>query len=127
MHLSLRPAMLGLLCIIVLALTGCNDATPTPGAATAQPPASTPAPTAQPPASTPTDGPAAPAGVIAARDTFAGRMKLASEDLTIVSYTEAEWPDGCLGLAGPNEFCTMAIMPAPRTPRRSLRPAVPGI
>ena len=31
--------------------------------------------------------------------------------LDIAEIKEADWPDGCLGLAGPDEFCTQMIVP----------------
>ncbi|NPV63319.1 MAG: hypothetical protein HPY61_11975 [Methanotrichaceae archaeon] len=31
--------------------------------------------------------------------------------VTVVEVTEEYWPDGCLGLGGPDEACTMAFVP----------------
>lgn len=33
------------------------------------------------------------------------------KDLILVSTTEQEWPDGCLGLGEEDEMCTMALVP----------------
>ena len=32
-------------------------------------------------------------------------------EVVVVSAVPKEWSDGCLGLGGPNEFCTQAIVP----------------
>ncbi len=37
--------------------------------------------------------------------------KTASDDIQVLSYSEQEWPDGCLGLGGEDEMCTMALVP----------------
>lgn len=37
--------------------------------------------------------------------------ELEREDLELVSLTEHEWPDGCLGLPEEDEMCTMALVP----------------
>ena len=39
------------------------------------------------------------------------QQNVAAEQLSIVEIKEADWPDGCLGLAGPDEFCTQMIVP----------------
>jgi hypothetical protein len=104
--------VLSLLTVFVLALSGCIVTTPTPGAPATEAPTGTPTEdtaTVEPPAGTAT--PAMPAAITRARDTFAQQMDMAGDAFTVVSYEEAEWPDGCLGLAKPDEMCTMAIVP----------------
>ncbi|NJK39623.1 MAG: hypothetical protein HC835_01900 [Oscillatoriales cyanobacterium RM2_1_1] len=39
------------------------------------------------------------------------RSGLPQADLKIIEAKSQMWPDGCLGLAKPNEICTMAIVP----------------
>jgi len=107
MQFSRKWVVLTLLCVSVLALSGCIVTTPTPGAPATQPPRDTP--TMEPP--TGTTSPDVPAGIIAARDVFAAQMNMAGEDFTVVSYEAIEWPDGCLGLPQPDEMCTMALVP----------------
>lgn len=112
MQFSRKWIVLSLLTVFVLVLSGCIVTTPTPGAPATDPPAGTPtedAATVEPPAGTP--GPDVPAAITRARDTFAQQMDMAGDDFTVVSYEEAEWPDGCLGLPEPDEMCTMAIVP----------------
>ncbi|MGL5872704.1 MAG: hypothetical protein ACRC2R_10120 [Xenococcaceae cyanobacterium] len=38
------------------------------------------------------------------------RSKLPTSQLSIFKSTAKEWPDGCLGLASPDTFCTQAIV-----------------
>lgn len=37
-------------------------------------------------------------------------LDIAAEDVLIESVSAQTWPDGCLGLANPDEFCTMALV-----------------
>jgi hypothetical protein len=39
------------------------------------------------------------------------KFGVAENEIEVVSIEEKEWPDGCLGLAGPEEICTQAIVP----------------
>jgi hypothetical protein len=39
------------------------------------------------------------------------QQKLAPDQLQITQVEEADWPDACLGLAGPDEFCAQMITP----------------
>lgn len=34
-----------------------------------------------------------------------------AKDLSIVKSAAADWPDACLGLSGPDEFCAQMIVP----------------
>ena len=38
------------------------------------------------------------------------------ELLTVVGARAKSWPDGCLGLGGPNNICTFAIVDAGKLP-----------
>ena len=38
-------------------------------------------------------------------------QKLSPESLSIVKSEAADWPDACLGLSGPDEFCAQMITP----------------
>jgi hypothetical protein len=37
-----------------------------------------------------------------------------AQELSVLFIESQEWPDGCLGLAGPDEGCTFAIVPGYR-------------
>jgi hypothetical protein len=52
-----------------------------------------------------------PAAVTAAVETVSAQLAVAADQVEVVSFQEMEWPDGCLGLANPDEGCTMAIVP----------------
>lgn len=44
-------------------------------------------------------------------DRLSEETGVAREQIEVVSFQEMEWPDGCLGLGGPDEMCTQAIVP----------------
>jgi hypothetical protein len=46
----------------------------------------------------------------ALRRDLSQRVKLPFAKLRVVEATSKRWPDGCLGLARPNEFCTQALV-----------------
>ncbi|HSV86968.1 MAG TPA: hypothetical protein VLH85_10360 [Levilinea sp.] len=52
-----------------------------------------------------------PAAVNAARQALAGRMGVSVDQINVASYSQADWPDGCLGLGGPAESCLAVITP----------------
>lgn len=74
-----------------------------------------PLPTATPlePTTEPIPGGFPPAA-FAAREALAELLSVSAETIEIRNVEPAEWPDGCLGLAGPDEMCTMAIVPGYR-------------
>ncbi len=41
----------------------------------------------------------------------AAEYGVSADEVVVVSAMPAEWPDGCLGLGGPGEMCTQAIVP----------------
>jgi hypothetical protein len=47
----------------------------------------------------------------AARDALAARLGVETASMELVEITEHVWNDGCLGLARPDEMCTMALVP----------------
>ena len=47
----------------------------------------------------------------AARNALATRLGLEAASMELVRIAEHVWNDGCLGLATPNEMCTMALVP----------------
>jgi hypothetical protein len=49
--------------------------------------------------------------VVAAQSALAEHLEIEMADVTLISVEHVEWSDGCLGLAGPDEMCTMAIVP----------------
>lgn len=62
------------------------------------------------------DVPAIPGGdlppaVADALEMVREQLGVASEQVEVVSFTQMDWPDGCLGLAEPDEACTLAIVP----------------
>jgi hypothetical protein len=52
-----------------------------------------------------------PPAVLAAVDIVVKSERLPSDEIEIVTYQSAQWPDGCLGLSEPGEACTLAIVP----------------
>lgn len=103
---------LALLCLCSVALLGaCEDGDDRDRApAASQTPASeSPAPTL-PLAGR--EGMTPAAGVEAElREHLAARLGVAAAAVTVVSFTPATWPDGCLGIASPGTACTQALVP----------------
>jgi hypothetical protein len=52
-----------------------------------------------------------PEAVAAVRSYAAVQHNTTEEKVLIETAFEKEWPDGCLGLAQPDEFCTQALVP----------------
>ena len=48
--------------------------------------------------------------VAAVLQAAASSHSVPAEDLEVASATAKSWPDGCLGLGGPDEICTLAIV-----------------
>lgn len=46
----------------------------------------------------------------AVRRDLSGQVKIPTEKLKITDYTKKTWPDGCLGISRPNEFCTQVLV-----------------
>lgn len=57
--------------------------------------------------STGSDGPI-PEVAAKARQALAAKLGIDANEIEIVSFSKAEWPNGCLGLAGKDEMCTEA-------------------
>lgn len=55
-----------------------------------------------------------PETVVAAMQALAVHLGVDINQVKVVKFESVEWPDGCLGLAGPDEMCTMAIVPGLR-------------
>lgn len=47
----------------------------------------------------------------AVRKDLSQRTKIASSQLKVQNAQPMTWPDGCLGLAKPDEFCTQMLVP----------------
>lgn len=62
------------------------------------------------PGSTVHDLPVEPAAAQARKD-LAAKLSVDEKSIVIIQITDATWNDGCLGLAGPAEFCTQALVP----------------
>jgi hypothetical protein len=52
-----------------------------------------------------------PPAVLAAMQTLAEQLGREPAEIQVVMYQEADWPDGCLGLAAEGESCTQALTP----------------
>ncbi len=52
-----------------------------------------------------------PPAVTAAIGELARRLQVDPAEIEVVAFEEREWPDACLGLAGPDEMCAMVITP----------------
>lgn len=52
-----------------------------------------------------------PAAVLAALQSLNNSLRVGIEQIEVVSFEEVEWPDACLGLAGPDELCAQVITP----------------
>ena len=52
-----------------------------------------------------------PAAVSAVRSLVARELGISEGVVIVMTAYEREWSDGCLGLAGKDEFCTQAIVP----------------
>ena len=52
-----------------------------------------------------------PPAVLAAMQALAQELGRAPAEMQVVTYQEAEWPDGCLGLGAEVENCTQAVTP----------------
>lgn len=63
------------------------------------------------PSTAPASSEAYPAAVLAAQADLAERLGVQTDQILVASVEQQDWPDGCLGLATPDEMCTMAIVP----------------
>lgn len=52
-----------------------------------------------------------PLAAVRAREELAAELGVAVEQVEVVSFTQEEWTDSCLGLGGPAESCLQAITP----------------
>ncbi|MBN1954483.1 MAG: hypothetical protein JW900_05455 [Anaerolineae bacterium] len=52
-----------------------------------------------------------PAAASAAEAFLAQELDLTVDEIQLVSYERAEWPDGCLGLGKKDEGCIQVITP----------------
>mgnify|MGYP001606391884 CR=1 FL=1 len=108
----IRPAQAALLSLLALnfALAACaqtSAATPMPTAKPTGTPTQLPAlqPTST---STPVDRPPA---VLAAIRALSSSSGVPENQVTVVRFDAAQWPDACLGLAQPGEMCAQVITP----------------
>ena len=51
---------------------------------------------------------------VAAQDALATAQQVATDGIEVVAVEAVEWPDACLGLAGPEEMCAQVITPGYR-------------
>ncbi|MDT8306486.1 MAG: hypothetical protein RRC07_11160 [Anaerolineae bacterium] len=115
----MRRLISALLMIVVLAaLAACSQAEAEPGGALEPTAAVEPRPTPTTETGDTDEATPAPEPVVeanpaveAARERLGDRLGVDPDTIEVVSASEMEWPDGCLGLAEPDEMCTMAIVP----------------
>lgn len=116
MKKTIFPGLLLLVAILLFACGAAPQAAESP-AESLLPAIETqaPLPTATPiePAPQPIPG-GFPSAAFAAREALAELLGVSVETIEIRNVEPAEWPDGCLGLALPDEMCTMAIVPGYR-------------
>jgi hypothetical protein len=107
-----QRAGLALLLASSLTLASCaktpEPPLPQPNAEAIEVPAESPPPEAAPEGS---ENAALPAAVEAAIfQDIASRQQVPIESLKVTAAQAKSWPDGCLGLGGPAEICTFAIV-----------------
>ncbi|MCX7753878.1 MAG: hypothetical protein N2117_01350 [Anaerolineales bacterium] len=112
----MKREIVPLFLLISLLFTACASETPTEPASVLpmenQAVRPTPASTAEP---TPSAAPIElSAAADAARRALAELLGVKPEQIEIRALEAVEWPDGCLGLAAPEEICTLAIVPGYR-------------
>ncbi len=113
-----------LLLALALLLSACGPGGTASPDATARPMPEpvllTPAPTQPPPATDSTAGALTPSpgkdlpAVAAAIEELAGDLGVPDDRVILVDVQPAEWPNSCLGLAGPGETCADVITPGYR-------------
>lgn len=59
----------------------------------------------------PNAGASLPEAALAAQRVLSEQLGVELSSIRIISVVAVEWRDGCLGLAAPDEMCTMAIVP----------------
>ncbi len=52
-----------------------------------------------------------PEAAFLAQEALAAKLGVPVSEVAIISSEHTDWPDGCLGLGGPDTMCTMAIVP----------------
>jgi hypothetical protein len=52
-----------------------------------------------------------PDAVLAARQALSEKEDIPVDEIEVVSYSEEEWPNACLGLAEEDEMCAQVITP----------------
>lgn len=93
-----------LLMLVILLISGCSEAE---NLGASQPPTNI-KPTEVTPMS---EASLSVAHQQALLEAVATQQKTSADQLKITEVKEADWPDACLGLAGPDEFCAQMIVP----------------
>lgn len=52
-----------------------------------------------------------PVAAVRAREELAAELGVDLETVQVLSFEQEEWPDSCLGMAGPDEMCLQVITP----------------
>ena len=124
-----RAHLTGAICLLTssLILSSCADPVEQPseqsdaGSGIEVPAETPPAANTPPEPGAPTDAPAVDGEltneaeltddvVAAVFQAAASSYSVSVEDLEVASATAKSWPDGCLGLGGPDDICTFAIV-----------------
>ena len=58
-----------------------------------------------------TPHPDPPYAALAARQALANELGIAVDEIDVVSFSQEDWPDACLGLAETDEMCAQVITP----------------
>jgi hypothetical protein len=95
--------------VLLVVLGACSQIEPEPGAEVEPTVATDPDATGS---ATPLPEDAGEAGMAieAARLELAEQLGVTADEIVVVSSSETEWPNGCLGLAEPGEMCTEALV-----------------
>jgi hypothetical protein len=92
--------------VLTLLLLGCQN----PAAIGGDTPLSSPVTTPSPDLTLPMDDGISPEVLERVVQAAAQQAGVDPRELTVIGATAETWPDGCLGLGGPDELCTMALV-----------------
>lgn len=110
-NLLKQAQLTGLAFLIIgsVTLIGCTPSTDAPDTPISQTEPTSTVPV--PPAAAPTGDAELPAAVEASvLQDIATTNNVPAEELEVTAARPEAWPDGCLGLGGPDEICTFAIV-----------------
>ena len=94
-----------LILLVILLISGCAQASNIPASSTETTPIQSEEVAPMP------ESPLSASDQQSFLNAVAEQRNIATDQLKIVAVKEADWPDACLGLAGPDEFCAQMITP----------------